>query len=91
MDKTRYSIPPTFHVQVWDNDIFTPNDFIGKFIFIRDHSFSTYAKFPEKLRFCFHLILTRTCVYPEVRNVSFSENFAYILNESSLRQKSFCE
>ena len=27
------------------------------------------------------LIRTRTCVYQEVRNVSFSENFAYGLNE----------
>ena len=26
------------------------------------------------------LIRTRTCAYQEVRNVSFSENFAYVLN-----------
>ena len=26
------------------------------------------------------LILTRTCAYQEVRNVSFPENFAYLLN-----------
>ena len=26
------------------------------------------------------LILTRTCAYQGVRNVSFSENFAYVLN-----------
>ena len=31
------------------------------------------------------LILTRTCAYQEVRNVSFSENFAYVLNGWPLR------
>ena len=43
---------------------------------IRDHSFSTYAKFSEKLTF----LDVRTRAHQEV-NVSFSENFAYILNE----------
>ena len=28
----------------------------------------------------FLLFLLLTCVYQEVRNVSFSENFAYVLN-----------
>ena len=37
---------------------------------IWDHPFSTYAKFSEKLTF----------LIPWVRNVSFSENFAYVLN-----------
>ena len=41
------------------------------------HTFSTYAKFSEKLTFP----TTRTCAYQEVRNVSFSENFVYALNE----------
>ena len=36
-------------------------------ILSRDHSFSTYAKFSKKLTF--------------LTNVSFSENFAYVLNE----------
>ena len=27
------------------------------------------------------LIRIRTCAYPGVRNVNFSENFAYVLNE----------
>ena len=40
---------------------------------VRDHSFSTYAKFYEKLTF-----LTGG------RNVSSSENCAYVLNEWSL-------
>ena len=31
------------------------------------------------------LMRTRTCAYQEVRNVSFSENFAYLLNEWPLR------
>ena len=38
----------------------------------RDDPLSTYAKFSE--------IRTRTCAYQGVRNVSFSENFAYVLN-----------
>ena len=38
---------------------------------LRHHSFSTYAKYFEKLKF-----LTPLCAYHWVRNVSFSENFA---------------
>ena len=48
-----------------------------------NHSFSTYAQFSEKLTFL-TLIRTRTCAYQGVRNVSFSENFAYLLNDLHL-------
>ena len=44
------------------------------------HSFSTYAKFSERLTSS-PLIRTRTCACQGVRNASFSENFAYVLNE----------
>ena len=44
------------------------------------HLLSTYAKFSEKLTFLTPLISTHTCAYRGVRNVSFSENFAYVLN-----------
>ena len=54
------------------------NDFIG------DHSFSTFAKFSEKLNISYPLIPARTCAYQGVRNVSFSGNFANILNEWSI-------
>ena len=40
-----------------------------------------YAKFPKKLLFLTPMIRTRTYVYQEVRNVSFSRNFMYVLNE----------
>ena len=49
-------------------------------VLLRDHSFSTYAKFSEKLIFLTP-IHTRTCAYQGIRNVSLSENFAYVLNE----------
>ena len=42
----------------------------------RDHSFSTYAKFSEKLIFLTPLIGTRAYSYQGVRNVSFLDNFA---------------
>ena len=42
----------------------------------RDDSFSTYAKFSEKL-----------FLLPGIRQVSFSESFAYVLNERSRRLK----
>ena len=51
-----------------------------------DHSFSTYAKFCEKRS---HTVRTRTYVYQEVRNVSFSEHFAYVLNEWPLSDQQF--
>ena len=51
-----------------------------------DLSFSTYAKFPKKLIFLTpwygHAGLPLIgSVYHRVRNVSFSENFAYVLNK----------
>ena len=58
-------------------------------IFLRDHPFSTYAKFPEKLIFL-PLIRTHACTCQEYvcvsggKNVSFSENFAYLLNGWSI-------
>ena len=35
----------------------------------------------RKTDISYPLIHTRTCAYQWVRNVSFSENFAYLLNE----------
>ena len=46
----------------------------------RDHSFSTYEKFSGKLTFL-PLWYAPMCAYQGVRNVNFSENFAYVLNE----------
>ena len=45
---------------------------------IWDYSFSTYAKFSEK-----NSISCPARTYQGIRNVSFPENFAYVLNESS--------
>ena len=45
------------------------------------HTFSTYAKFSEKTIISYPLKCTRTCVYEGLRNVSFLEKFAYVLNE----------
>ena len=46
----------------------------------RDYPFSTYAKISEKLTFLTPLICTCTCAYQGVRNVTFSENYAYVLH-----------
>ena len=48
-------------------------------IVLRGHPFSAYAKFSEKVTF-----LTFHDAYQGVRNVSFSENFTYLLNEWTL-------
>ena len=45
-----------------------------EWVIIGDHSFSTFAKYSEKLTFL-------TPWYHGVENVSFSENFANVLNE----------
>ena len=29
LDKTKQTMPPVFNLQVWDNDLFSANDFIG--------------------------------------------------------------
>ena len=47
----------------------------------RDYLISTYAKCSEKLTFLTPDTHMYVCVYQGVRNVSFSENFAHILNE----------
>ena len=46
----------------------------------RHHQFRTYAKFSEKNNISYPLIRTRICACQGVKNVSFSENFAYALN-----------
>ena len=50
---------------------------------IWDHSFCMYAKFSEKLTFLTPIRIL-TYAYQGVRNLSFSENFANVLNEWSL-------
>ena len=47
----------------------------------RGHPWSTDAKFPEKLNIFNPLIRTRTRAYQGVRNVTFSENFAYLMDD----------
>ena len=54
--------------------------FIFSFILssrVWDHLFSTYAKLSEKVTF----LTTRRCAYQGVGNITFSENFVYILHE----------
>ena len=52
------------------------------------HSFSTYSTFSEKLTsITSWYAYVLTCAYQGVRNVSFVENFAYILNEWSLMKQ----
>ena len=48
-----------------------------------NYSFRTYVKFSEKLTFLTPLIRTRTCACYWLRNISFSENIAYVLNGCS--------
>ena len=52
----------------------------------RDHSFSTYVKLSEKLVFLTPNTHTYVSVSEE-RNVSFSENFVYVINERSQNMK----
>lgn len=33
LDKTKQTMPPVFNLQVWDNDLFSANDFIGTVLF----------------------------------------------------------
>ena len=48
-------------------------------------SIKNVRKIFRKTNISNHLIRTRTCVYQGVRNVSFSGNFAYVLNGWPLR------
>ena len=47
---------------------------------LRGYPLSTYPIFSEKLSISNPLIRTRTCAYQRFRNVSFSEDIAYVLN-----------
>ena len=56
--------------------------FIGSKNLMRGRPCSTYAEFSKKLTFLTPLYaLVRTYAYQWVRNVSFSENSAYVLDE----------
>ena len=49
---------------------------------VRKRSFIQYiCKIYRETNICYPLTRARTCAYKEVRNVSFSENFVYSLNE----------
>ena len=52
---------------------------------LKGSSFIMFTKFTEKNNISFPVICTRMCAYQGVRNVSFSENFASVLNEWSLK------
>ena len=54
-------------------------------VFIKKYLFSHARKIFGKANISYPLIHTLTCVYHGVKNFSFSENFAYLLNEWSLR------
>ena len=49
-------------------------------LILRGHPLSTYIKFSEKLTFLTPWYAHVRCAYQEVKSVSFSENFAYVLN-----------
>ena len=49
----------------------------------RDHPFSTYVKIFGKTNISYPLTHALTRTYQGVRNISFSKNFAYALNERS--------
>ena len=51
---------------------------------VGDHSFISLQKIFQKTNISYPLIRTRTCAYQGVRDVSFSENFANVINEGSL-------
>ena len=47
------------------------------------NAYANFSKF-RKTNISYPLIRSRTLVYQGVRNISFSENFAYVLNERTL-------
>ena len=65
--------------------------FIYRYI---NHPFSTYANFSKKTNIFYPLICRRTRTYQVVKNVSFSEIFAYVLNGwshiKSCKSRSLC-
>ena len=62
--------------------------FLCKFYFPREnsdvHQGSIHAKSAKRTTISYRLIRTPRCAYQGIGNVSFSENFAYVLNEWSL-------
>ena len=81
------NIPYIFHIfHIFTFFTFVASDNIQVFtiysFFANDHSSITFAKFSVKLTFLTPWC-TRSCAYQGVRNVSFSENFANVMNEWS--------
>ena len=60
-------------------------DFLHETIIVRDRSLRA-VNFKKKKKISYPLIQTRLCAYQEVRTVSFSENFTYVLNEWALER-----
>ena len=53
---------------------------LSEFDRIKGSSIKYVRKIFQKTNISIPLIRTRTCVYQGIRNASFSENFAYVLN-----------
>ena len=51
LTETEHNILPVFTVQVWDNDIFTPDDFIGKCVLK-----SLFSHWIERKKFIVHVV-----------------------------------
>lgn len=61
LTETEHNILPVFTVQVWDNDIFTPDDFIGKCVL---NNFSGLKKRSLKVYCTCRLIIIIMMVIP---------------------------
>ena len=68
---------------------FALTDIPDSILILTLESFKYVHKIFRKTNIPYPLIRTRTCVYQGVRNVSFPESFAYVLNEWSLFLVSF--
>ena len=49
LTKTERHLPPILTMQVWDNDLFNPDDFIGKSCDILGALVSSYSTFCDQL------------------------------------------
>lgn len=83
LDKTEIRVPPTLIIQIWDNDKFSPDDFLGEFNFLLCHlHFSVLRYFVGFFFCCFVLQKLAFYVHWKV-DVAFVIFFFHILCTSA--------
>ena len=77
LDETERRVPPLLMIQIWDNDVFSPDDFLGQFVYVRTQ--------PKKLWCCLREVKFISPMEDEHVIGRFREKVELRVNEEKLQ------